>query len=799
MVTIIGLSDDTKRCSLKYEQITKKFTIFLKNTLYKQKACRKVFDAYKAKKIRFSHHMHSSGIYITYIVGRSDICLVQLARSNSMGFPRGFPIFWSEENGIISIAGFLSKFDNDKRNDTTISLDGVKSVTFTEKFSGHLCILYAFRHNNVEYVYFGAKNSTGNIYVEVFHDFIMKWYKDDQEKFEGLLNFMMNKHCICFEMCSNDPRLELHGAKYNSSIAISLVIGKTDGTDSIIDFLNEQEAMYNFKKFNLPVSNRYIMEPQSKNKFNKFLNKLVLGRDDMTYQTFKNLLNKFTKKGVIHVIEGSFDHSELSDLLEGLVFWLDKKVIKFKFPNYTRMTMFFRTILVKQIVVPGTPLDCEIKNKLYTEANRWANSWVIYEENKDRHKEIILKTCEDISNLEKGEDITSYNYLDYVDPTLKIVEEQYEENLATNASSWKIEPLKVVLVFGPVGCGKTTLGKHLQERYGESIAIIDVDDFEENTVNGGNTKNNNVYGRSVYEMMMGKIVFILNGGGMFFNTRYNSISIVKELERRARCGVDIVAMMASSELVQYFKQSSKNLSDILKQTKHTVNSRFNRGIYTIKKNGDFNCFPSMAKMKQTFIQVVKKNLIPQEGCIKWAKSNNVPVIEFSLNKNKISELDTEILDPIVENGQPKIDSSPLRFTYGYMVKFTVNNKDYIGHTTCGYGKLIADVNRFLDSSKCENVIGSIIRLKVNSKSNKFVVIMLPDNIVGIQEYPHISVNTEHLPKLNGEVVKQAMINGIDKPFQISLKGNRKNPYNYTAVLVSETINVELFNIYAYVI
>ena len=801
MVKIIGLVEDTKRCKQNYEQITKIFTIILKDTNYKQKACRKVFDAYKSKKVRFSHHIHDSGIYITYIVGKSDNQLIGLAKSDSMGFPRGYPIFWSEDGGIISMAGFLSKFDNDKRNDATISLDNVNSVTFTEKFSGHLCILCAFSYNSEEYVYFGAKNSTGNIYARVFYDFITDWYKDNQEKYRLLLNFMMDKHCICFEMCSNDNQLELHGARYNSSIAISLVIGRTDISDTIISFLNEEEAMANFKKFNLPVSNRYIMEKQSKNKFNQFLNKLVTGRDDMTYQTFKNLINKFIKKGVIQVIEGSFDHSELSDLLEGLVFWLDKKIIKFKFPNYTRMTMFFRTILVKQLVVPGTPLDCETKNRLYTEANRWANSWVIYEENKNRHTEIILKTCEAISNLEKGEEITSYNYLDYVDPALKIVEDEYEENLSINAASWKIEPLKVVLVFGPVGCGKSTLGKYLQSLYENKICIIDVDDFSENTINGGNTKNNNIYGRSVYEMMIGKIVFILNGGGMFFNTRYNSMSIIKELERRAQCGIEIAAMMTSSELVNYFNQTTKNPSELLKQTKHTVTSRFNRGIYKIKKNGDFNCFDTMAQMNQIFITVVKKNLAAQEGCIHWAKMNDVPLLAFMLEKNKILDFEIDRLGPIIENGQPKKNPSLLRFTYGYMVRFTVDSKDYVGHNTCGYGKPIDHVHRFIDSTNRDKriVTGNIIRLKVNSKSSKFVVIMLPQNVSQSQEYPHISVNTEHMAKLNGEVVKKAIENGMNNPFQLSLKGNRKNPYNYTATLTNETINVELFDIYAYVI
>jgi len=409
--------------------LTTCFIEFLKES--KNTKLNKILES--KKMLRFSHSVfviNDTKFVITHIIGQNDRNLIKLATSSDgLGFPRGWAMVWNFEDKTLECQlMFLPKFDNDDRNGASLSniviQKNIREIKFSKKMSGSLMGLGAFMHKGQKYLITTAKNSSLNNITDEFtvmlKDVINKQTIYQTEK---MVEYLLNNNSIFFEGCSNNYSvMGQHGALYKESLIIALIISKP-GIKTFAEYVSYIEAMYKFIEFGLPVENNYTISINNDNhsKVLKFFNGLDSIRNDLDNITFEKYIsiykmnNSTIEQNIITTIHGTFIHEKLSNVLEGLIFWIfnndgSSSIIKWKLPNYTIQTMLFRTLIEKGFLQPNVFNKLEIINAI----NWWVKTWVT---DKDKHPlwfSLAYKVAELVSktNCEK---LNCNNYLNILE------------------------------------------------------------------------------------------------------------------------------------------------------------------------------------------------------------------------------------------------------------------------------------------------------------------------------------------------------------------------------------------------
>lgn len=407
------------------------------NTNIKPKPFKKIHDAITSRKVRAKHYsktINNKTFIVTFICGYNDYKLIELANvvtnGEKLGFPRGLSIIWLKENKeFLRINPFLSKFENDKREEVVTINNSVNEIRLAKKFSGSLGLLTAFVYDNETYVVSCAKNSTGNAFSQELLTLLDIWYQNKQH-YKELIDFLAQGHNISFEICSMNPELGQHGSSYKVSLPIALIIGNTNSNETFVDFLSDIDAMAIFQKYMLPVEHRYIIK--DKDIMQEFIQRMNTERDFITNAQFDAIINNYVQENKIIKIQGTIEHRDLTDVLEGLVLWQisnDIKILKYKFARYTRVTM-----LIRELITKGDYNHDAIISAI----NKWADYWVINPENRLLHKSWLLYTMNQI--IENKYVVTSQDYLNVVEPILL----QAEEINPMDELVFKITPCKIM-------------------------------------------------------------------------------------------------------------------------------------------------------------------------------------------------------------------------------------------------------------------------------------------------------------------------------------------------------------------
>lgn len=312
----------------------------------------------------------SQKITIVYIVGTNDNRLIQLANGeydsagtlrpvparDTISFPRGFCLFFlttttgaDVEHQYITRACFLPKFNNDDHRDLEQSeLNSGDQLRVSKKLSGSLGMMTAFDVETVtglqNFVFFGSKNGTGNVYSQKLHDLMIT-----NPNFDLMCDELsMKKLCINFEVCSE--QIGTHGSTYYSEHAVALVVGGVGQQTQIYSPLSEDDSRASFGRWELDVESRWILTGDAKREFVK---SIVTDRALMTNKSFDTMMRRIAQKmgGECRTFEGSFSHASLSNVLEGVIVHIYNRgekiaTIKFKFPRYTVNTFLFRNKLL---------------------------------------------------------------------------------------------------------------------------------------------------------------------------------------------------------------------------------------------------------------------------------------------------------------------------------------------------------------------------------------------------------------------------------------------------------------------
>jgi len=625
-------------CNVKNE-----FVNMLKRSTIKSAMCNLILQ--NMQNVRLKSYKLENGLNVTFIIGNSDYKLLQMAK-NPLGFPRGFHIVWLDK--IIACGTFVDKFENDERlcdsSDMKELFKTSKTIKIAKKFSGSLGLLTSFTHNNNWYVLFASKNSTGNEYTQTFHK-LLKEYKIEQ-----LLDDICSKYTIAFEVCAKN--LGEHGATPINDIPVALLMCDTINNDNIKTVLSDEIAFHIFKKHSLPTEHRYIIDPTHA----AFFDDLLSQRDDMTDTLFENITAKYD----VPYTSGTFKHSTLNDVLEGLIIWIfdgrTTTIKKFKFPRYTVVTLGIRPYLTN-------------KPNMHTHIKDFCDRWVIT--NKSYYAGLLAYV---LPKLQTATDIT---YLHEVEPLIK----QYEQNpmpIEYSSLTQTTNPIyHLYLIIGTIGSGKTTFAEKHTRYVG----------FDKHDETNNALKQTTTFGTIAYQLRKYNSVIVENGGGAFFNN--NKLTIITKMAELLSCNEqDISVPIIVPKVV------STGLPNLIEITHKTVDQRFESGTYTTE-------FKSIQDAKTILSNVSTRNYGIITSIITRAKLSNMPIIEIDSTSEPLA---------ITYSNNNVTETN---YTYGFKCKCN----DHKGHITLGYNKQVP--NWLFDNANAVNIVKGEI---VGIGSHKLLII-----------------------------------------------------------------------------
>ncbi len=731
------------------------------------------------QKIRFNHNIflvNGHNIVVTNVVGTNDFNLIKLSTSNDkLGFPRGFTIIWDLKTiKLYALTTFLSKFQNDDRNDTAFSdkLSDITNVKLAKKFSGSLMMMTSFKLCDAHVLYIGAKNSCHNEYVDEFYNLYLDIKQhQSKEQHDKFIEFLCGRS-ITFEGCSNNyDEIGMHGALYNESKAVSLIIADNMNNDNIATYWDDEDAMPVFLELGLPVEDRIFANMTNITKFKEWICKLEESRDIMDDILFDNIVSDGTSSNAIKVVTGNFKHSDISNTLEGLIIWLytsdDVQILKYKFPRYTCMTMCIRTLVESNMLSISKYNTKSVRNA----AKNWADRWVIKHDWKLKFIDIIDSVTFQMMVNSGFVALTSKNYLLYADPLMcKALNNDLIINRSDLDLSSQSKPRKLILVIGYVGSGKSLVLKELKNR---GYMVVEVDDETSNTPYNIKNKNYRVLKTILFNLSLGKPTAVANGGGLFYNNKKNKMTLLDELAKKSQFPIVVDTIIRP-----------KNNKEYPLKTKEAVISRINRNIYQINDTGHLNSFNTIDEAINIFLGVSKKNYSIQEGLTAWGQKNKVNIVEFTLKNLNVIFSNENLINKL---GKEQFGvCNTVKTTYGWHVRV----ENWIGHVTHGYDKTINETIEFLALNHPTQLTGNKINI---SEYTAYYVDIGDFKGYDCDTVPHISINAPYPAQYNGQIVQKA-VSG-DSSIDINIKGSLTK-YD---LKVDALVKIEVLRPYAYVL
>jgi hypothetical protein len=470
---------------------------------------------YGCKNLRidfFTEVKNGHKFVFVHVVGKNDSELIKLAKSkDGMGFPRGlcfvFRRMVSEDDDHLEhlqTIGFLDKFANDARESVAISVaeltEKAIKLVIAKKRSGSLGMMSAVIVDGQQYVVFCAKNSSMNIYSREHAEIMKEWYESAtrRELFLQMIDdIVRNKWTISFEVCS--PNTGHHGSLYHTRVAVALVIIAFDDPSCIRTILPLEETRGIMASYDLPHDSVYIIKDAETMK--SFVERLSEFRDTITNDVFDGLV---CCENIV-TIKGNIDHSDLTNVLEGVIVWsyyendegrlcvLTIVCTKFKFGAYVVRTMLIRQAVVDKrrkacLVKPGQKIDCTAIDQAIC---RFLKAWIIHEHNWSYYRCLALYVFRSVSQMHPISSIgINQGYLTLVEPLIDEFSAKYALNgdaVTESLDQWhkslqtSKEPKKIVIGFcGQPGIGKSTIIDEVAGRImgmGLSVVVVERDSF----------------------------------------------------------------------------------------------------------------------------------------------------------------------------------------------------------------------------------------------------------------------------------------------------------------------------------
>ena len=468
------------------------------------------FSKEKGKKIKFSFYMSEDEtilkVHVSCFIDHELIRLANKFSKESFSFPRGF-LFLIDLNSeeIIGKGFFYPKFSNDDRNtiiDSSEFVD-VDNMTFFVKYSGSLGIITIFKHPKLQKICWtvSSKNSgdsSKDTYCHKIQQMMKKFISNstisDIFKKEKIVSFS-------FEAMGLD---NMHGYASNEGYVVTCAMTETS-------FLNPSDLYSLCEKYKLSTDKPLSISGKNVASFLREINQY---RDIMHVTLFENILRK---------LDYEYDmtlHRSLvkSEIMEGFVITLikgnkEKKILKYKFFFYVCVTMFLRPKLMK-----------EKEHKIRKESSV---AYIIREWTTSSDPRIItfinnVLSTFDFRNsngnwIEVAENVYNALFFDKIHSSLC---ESYFGKIddVLNHNEVCKHPISIsaviIIILGPIGFGKSTMGNWLANHLPSSVHI-DGDLFLPRNIVENLKKDRNwvTISHIVSAIMKKKIVIVSCGGG----------------------------------------------------------------------------------------------------------------------------------------------------------------------------------------------------------------------------------------------------------------------------------------------
>lgn len=440
-----------------------------------------------------------SNTYLLMVQLTNDSVAIELAKKYS--FPRGFPIIWTPTSGF-RFYGFYPKFSNDQKQKLSLDEFQGKELQMMLKFSGFLAQVLVWNEQGRTFWTCASKNGIGNIFsadaIRIINIFMTK----------ELINKLDNDQTyICGEVMSKNDMT--HGAVVLKEQFVCTCVGNVQKKIQPNCFTN---IMDHLQMHNYCTRNRIpVPEIIMSNCPSDIGDSLACMHDMMTLKKFQEYMLKYND---VIVLPGTVMHEDiLGDVLEGLVIWIDDKVIKYKFPNYTMRTFGLRAF-------KGDPVSASSNKHIEKQLDFWVTgadgvrywrSWlqcamtIMSGESVDSESNsnvaLHIRVADHVNRM-SVEDINKYSL-------------QYRKNVGIPQS---IGQGTVIVITGPIGSGKSTYGDWLQDMFPDLTVHIDGDQIQSNYTMSLKQERNSSTLSAIHKVLCsGRVPIITCGGGAIFN------------------------------------------------------------------------------------------------------------------------------------------------------------------------------------------------------------------------------------------------------------------------------------------
>ena len=732
------------------------------------------------------YYCEIENLYVVMIKGSNDWLLMKLGKEHEM--PRGFPILWIPTR-LTRYFGFLPKFANDDRQivDKLDDFKQTESLRFFKKWSGFLAQLLVFEIDDVKYFTVCSKNSIG-----YDSDFV----KDAKRLFEPFLTdelvdrMITNKIHICAEIMSKND--QTHGAKVLTETPVVTVIGEMVGesSDKFVKFFTHKEVVDFCVKYKLPCDSAVIVNG-NKSCLN-FLEKLFNERDFADNALLERLIQEIAKQNSVSVQKGTVSHSDiLGNRLEGIVFSIVNKdgtevTRKYKFPGYTIRTMLFRPEMQNFM------FGMHLKKKI----TRFVDFWCVSEPGKkywyEKGLQGFLSIYEGKLNDIKvenigdriGDHITLCDYLDSHD--YKDVTTQFDIVASSLIQG------TVIVVVGPIGSGKTTIGDLICGKNAKQCELVHIDGDNlgignDLTLNLKSERNPFSLWKVIETLMKGKIPVLSTGGGILFN---KTDCILREtIHKVLGISVDLIVFVASGSHTKCIKSVKSDTTKFLSTTygnfetvKKTIKSRVDNRSWTVPDSYKTKKDASGIDGFSTFI--FGKSKENQKFCERLVDESDslyvFPVITEKEYKSHVLNvkkfLDSDLQIHLNENQQSKKKDgkfSQIRILVEIIEKGV---RTFVGHITYKYDSSrniemsIDDFYSLIKPGSYEGLRYDLVSLDGKSK----ISLAVPNKSVHEDGRSHVTINNGIHEAKEMATVAKAIYNGSN---QILI--NDENQLTYT--------------------
>jgi hypothetical protein len=557
-----------------------------------------------------------------------------------------------------------------------------------------------------------------------------------------------------------------------------------------------------FLSLSLPVEDRFFMGDRAL--FKEWAKRLDISRDSMDNLMFDQLVRLGIESGTLTVIRGNMRHSDLSDILEGLIIWLTSdsgtEVLKYKFPKYTRMTMLIRTLIGAGHISAGHVNWYRV----IEEIEKWAQKWVVDPKNRSK---IVAETLAGIwigaKSMDQDFPLNGSNYLDIFEPAMQ---KARATGMVIDPTTLRGPQAKLILVIGPVGFGKSRV---LEQLKNTGYLVVEVDHDSANTPASAGMKNQRLLKTIWTALAQGKPVVVANGGGLFAQKNKAKAFELTIIDSLAKAGAPFPITV--SAIICFENFHDPKLQALMAST--AVVGRIARSEYTIdptvskKVKGKAadpilpGTFVSEKAATDIFVDVSIRNTDCQKFLISWAGSNGVPVT--MLRPVVITPIGDQ-LAPIIASMPPTIEPVIVAATIKHKVTcgWHCTVGPWSGHITHAFGISMDDARTIASGPIPTGLTAcrvTIAKTGDTKECHAYLITGPPEFDAQFKEDrpAHMSIDAPFEAVHNGRCVAIALAAGVGKPVDTQIDSKKLGTSTWTVCLTSESVPCTVIRSYMY--